>query len=66
MKRRTLVLLSCALAGAVSGADEICGAPRVQTRAEIIWTKPPLQGAGPLHRLAYRVPREELLALTLS
>ena len=40
MKRLVLVLLSCALAGAVFGADEICGAPRVQARAEIIWTKP--------------------------
>ena len=39
MKRSTLVLISCALAGIASGADEICGAPRVQARAEIVWTK---------------------------
>ena len=26
-------------AGVALGADEICGAPRVQARAEIIWTK---------------------------
>ena len=28
------------LVASVAGADEICGAPRVQARAEIIWTKP--------------------------
>ena len=39
MKSSVLVLISCALAGIASGADEICGAPRVQARAEIVWTK---------------------------
>ena len=40
MKKLCFVLISCALVGIAPGADEICGAPRVQARAEIIWTKP--------------------------
>lgn len=33
------VLLASLLLTAAAGADEICGAPRQQARAEIIWTK---------------------------
>jgi hypothetical protein len=39
MKKMVLFSLACALVCAASAADEICGAPRVQARAEIIWTK---------------------------
>lgn len=38
-KRAVICSLLCAAGGAVPGTDEICGAPRVQARAEIIWTK---------------------------
>ncbi len=39
MKKMVLFSLACAVVCAASAADEICGAPRVQARAEIIWTK---------------------------
>ena len=38
--RKVLFAILAVSAGVVLGADEICGAPRVQARAEIIWTKP--------------------------
>ena len=37
--KNLLIAIVAASAGVVLGANEICGAPRVQTRAEIIWTK---------------------------
>ena len=40
MKRTILLSLAMFAACVVAGADEICGAQRVQARAEIIWTKP--------------------------
>ena len=39
MKRLVLLSLACAVACAASAADEVCGAPRVQARSEIIWPK---------------------------
>ena len=36
--REVLVAILAVSAGVVLSADEICGAPRVQARAEIIWT----------------------------
>ena len=39
MKRIAILSIICALIGALPAADDICGAPRVQARAEIIWTK---------------------------
>ena len=37
--KRALIAILAVSTGVVLGADEICGAPRVQARAEIIWTK---------------------------
>ena len=39
MKKLFCLSLICALAGIAPAAEEICGAPRLQARAEIIWTK---------------------------
>ena len=38
MKKVLFAILAVSV-GVVLGADEICGAPRVQARAEIVWTK---------------------------
>ena len=38
--KNLLIAIVAASAGVVLGADDICGAPLVQARAEIIWTKP--------------------------
>ncbi len=39
MRKLVLCIFACAVAHVACGADEICGAPRVQERAEILWTK---------------------------
>ena len=39
MKSIAIFSFACVLVGSALGADEICGAARVQTRAEILWTK---------------------------
>ena len=38
--KKVLITILVVSAGVAPGADEICGAPRTQARAEIIWTKP--------------------------